>query len=143
MLIPDPRTAVLLGSYDDRDEYQIDRTLVWVCFSSPLTRDADTAEAFRQLPSILQAIPEVIEKAVALLREQSPDFWRPHDLAGTCLDLVSVWGIWVYPPCCRASYQVSENHCFDPPKGAMLPAFNDEPVVYISRSGDGIVTIDP
>ena len=137
MLSDDIRSATLLGSYDGRDEYQVGRTLVWVCFDSSSSRDENTAEAFRQLPSILQAIPDAIETAVASLRGESPNFWRLHDLAGTASDLLSVWGIWVYPSTCHATYHVNENHDFTAPDGAQLPQLDEMHGVYVSRSSDG------
>ena len=138
----DVDSATLLGSYDGRDEYQVGRTLVWVCFDRGADRDENTAAAFRELPSIFGAIPDVVELAVDCLRDKTPDFWRIHDLAGTSVDLLAVWGIWVHPPACRAVYHINENHEFTPPRGAQLPHLEEMDGVYVARSSDGTISIE-
>lgn len=135
----DFRRASLLGAYGDRDEYQVGTTLVWVEFESLVQRHAATEFAHQQFPAIWAAIPAAISEARRISRSQVPEFWRPHEEAGTSEELLAVWGIWINAATRNATYHVSTNYDFESPNEEQLPSFPDDVSVFVERSYDGVV----
>lgn len=137
----DLRQATLLGSYPDRDEYQIGRTLVWVQFGTREQQETATDLACLQFPSIWSSIPEVIAEAREASRKELPEFWQVHEEAETANEVLSVWGIWIEPVSGVATYEVSTNHEFLCERGANLPVFPEESHVMVMRSKEGVVSV--
>ena len=106
---PNLRIATRLGAYDDRDEYQIDRMLVWVIFGTPCRRQLATELACALFPAVWDAIPQTVKLAQIHSREKHPEFWRSRDATGTADDALHVWGIWLDPFEGKATYDISEN----------------------------------
>ncbi|WP_431263181.1 hypothetical protein ACQ859_24645 [Roseateles chitinivorans] len=141
MKIPDHRDAALLGSYADRDEYQVGSILVWVRFHAQETRAACTDFALQQLPEVLAALPDAIAMARAFAREQEPEFWRQHEEAGTAGELLSVWGLWIDPVRGLTTYGVQENLDFEVPQDSVLPALPVDWYVAIERDKAGALMV--
>lgn len=136
----DFRREHLMGAYDNRDEYQIGTTLIWVEFESLAQRDDATEFAHQQLPAIWAAIPAAIDAARRISRSQSPEFWQPHEEAGTSEELLAVWDIWINSTTRNATYYVSTNHDFESPNEEQLPYFPDDLGVLVERSYEGVIS---
>lgn len=135
----DFRRASLLGTYGNRDEYQVGTTLIWVEFETIAQRDTATEFAHQQFSAVWAAIPAAIAEARRISRSQAPEFWRPHEEAGTSEEILAVWGIWINPTTRNATYHVSTNYDFESPDEKQLPSFPDDFSVFVERSYDGII----
>lgn len=124
-----------LTSYADRDEFQIDRVLVWVKYPANGNRSAALLRANELFPEIWQAIPEVVPFAQAQSRAVIPEFWRAHDESGVPGARLAVWGITIDPATELAVYDVFWNHDFKCPAG--LPELPDGHSVDVSRDREG------
>lgn len=142
VLPPDLRQATLLGSYADRDEYQIGRMLVWVEFGSPSRKQAATELACEQFSSVWAAIPSAVARALQHSQGQLPEFWEAHEAAGSSEEVLCVWGIWMQPFSGTATYHVSTNHEFFWGRGKDLPEFPEEGAVMICRSPEGDLQVE-
>jgi len=131
-----------LGSYDDREEYQVDRTIIWVMLPEGGSRAAWLEQGDTLFGPIWSAIPEVLALARQTSREAVPEFWQVHDLTQTAEDVLAVWGIWLDPDTGSASYQVGNNFelSFKQPE---LPEFPEDADIMVERSADGSLTLSP
>lgn len=130
--------ATLLGSYADRDEYQIGKTLVWVLYGTSEQREVATDLACLQFPAIWAAIPEAIAVARETSRKEQPEFWQVHEDAQSVHDVLSVWGIRIEPSSGVATYVISTNHEFLWMQTSNLPLFPEDEHIIVMRSKDGV-----
>jgi hypothetical protein len=98
-----------LGSYPDREEFQIERVIVWVQIPSHGSRIHWVNRANQLIEGIWRAIPSVVEAAQQESRKLLPDFWKAHTQAGTASEQLTVHGIWIDPVNATAGYDVGEN----------------------------------
>lgn len=140
MSLPDLRKESPLGSYSNYLEYQIGRTLVWVLFDGPAQRVIALESACQQFPSIWAAVPAVISEAALASRIEPPEFWKVHEAGGTSSKVLSVRGIWIEPASGIATYEVSTNQDFDPPRQVRFSSFPDESYVMIERNKEGFIS---
>ncbi|HZZ81025.1 MAG TPA: hypothetical protein VFE62_21165 [Gemmataceae bacterium] len=95
-----------IGSYPDREEFQVDRVIVWV--KIPTANDyvdwLDRADD--QFPTIWQARFKVMLVAESALRSMFPKVWESHDTTKSTQDLVMLRGIWIDPRTGTADYDV-------------------------------------
>lgn len=140
MSLPDLRKESPLGSYSNYLEYQIGRTLVWVLFDGPAQRVIALESACQQFPSIWAAVPAVISEAERASRIEPPEFWKVHEAGGTSSKDLSVRGIWIEPASGIATYEVSTNQDFDPPRQVRFSSFPDESYVMIERNKEGFIS---
>ena len=131
-----------LGSYEDKEEFQVDRTLVWVEISSRSERQASIDKANELLPAIWDSNGLIISVAEQALRKINPAFWSSHDSAGTTKELLSIWGITINPDTGLANYHVGCNFDFEADEHLKLPHLNEEISVYINRCITGETSIE-
>lgn len=98
-----------------------------------------TSRPCQQFPSIWSAVPAVISEAERASRVELPEFWKVHEAAGTSSRVLSVWGIWIEPVSGIATYEVSTNQDFDPPRQMGLSSFPEESYVMIERNKEGFI----
>ena len=131
-----------LGSYEDREEYQVERTIVWVMIPEGSSRSACLDQGDMLFSPVWSGIPDVLTLARQSSRQASPEFWCVHDLTQPAEDVLAVWGIWLDPDTGGASYQVGINYEFSF-KHPELPEFPEEEQIMVERSADGRLTLSP
>lgn len=126
-----------LGSYADRDEFQVGSTLVWV-LGPPDQREELVAIANLQFSEIWVCAEKAVATAVELSRSELPDFWQAHDDAGTSSRLLKVWGILIDAVADSTEYDVREDpdfkaelHCLS------LPLFPSRRSYRVVRTSEG------
>lgn len=124
-----------LGSYSDREEYQVDRVIVWVQLPPHGCRSDWLQRADQFFETIWAAIPEVLSAAEQRSREMVPEFWKAHDEAVTPAQKLVVLGIWINPMTGSADYDVGCNYEFIVPSG--LPELPDSHSIMVSRDPCG------
>jgi hypothetical protein len=129
------RLSNALGSYSDREEYQVDRVIVWVQLPPHGCRGDWLQRADQFFESIWAAIPEVLSAAEQRSREMVPGFWKAHDEAGTPGQKLAVLGIWIDPMTGSADYDVGFNYEFNGP--SELPELPDRHTIMVSRDPCG------
>lgn len=133
-----PPLSSPLGSYPDREEFQVGRTLVWV-LGPPERRDELVAIANMQFSKIWACSERATATAVELSRSELPEFWQAHDDAGTSSRQLAVWGILIDAEAGSAKYDVRMNLDFNPdshcPSLPLLPSNRSYRVV---RTPDGV-----
>lgn len=95
-----------LGTYPDREEFQVDRVIVWVEIPSYGSRATWLKRADRSFEGLWRTIP-----AVALVAEQEsraliPVDWKAHDEAGQTLERLSVWASGLIRPVARQTMRL-------------------------------------
>jgi len=131
-----------LGSYEDREEYQVERTIVWIMIPEGLSRSACLSEGDRLFGPVWNRIPDVLMLARQASRQANPEFWRVHDLTQTAEAVLAVWGIWLDPDTGGASYQVGNSYEFSS-EHPERPEVPEEEQVMVERSADGRLTLSP
>jgi hypothetical protein len=123
-----------LGSYPDREEFQVERVIVWVKTPSHGSRATWLERANLILGEVWQAIPAAVSAAQQASRTLIPEFWEAHDQAGTAAEQLAVRGIWIDPASGSADYEVARNPDFD---REGLPEFPDDLSIIVSRDPSG------
>jgi hypothetical protein len=127
-----------LGSYPNREEFQIGQVIVWVMIPAHGRRDAWLERGDRLLDEVWEAIPAVLSAAQRESRTLIPEFWEAHDKAGTAGEQLTMLGIWIDPTTGSADYEVGCNHGFESTIG--LPELPDGHSIAVSRdSGGGLL----
>src|SRR5438094_108780 len=126
-----------LGSYSDREEFQIGRVIVWVRIPGHGSRDTWLQRADLLIEDIWRAIPTVLSAAQQESRALIPEFWKLHDEAGTADEQLTVWGIWIDLIANSTDFHVGGNHDFNCPIG--LPELPDGHCIMVSRDLSGTV----
>ena len=101
-----------LTVYEDRYEFQFGRVLVWVLTPPFAIPDTGLEGAEQMFDEVWGAIPAVVSAAEKESRAQLPGYWMAHDKAGTAVDRLAVWGMWIDPISGSVDYEVGEN--FEP-----------------------------
>jgi hypothetical protein len=94
-----------LGSYPDREEFQVGRVIVWVTIPPDGNRAAWVEQANPLFENVWQAIPAVVAHAQQVSRTRLPEFWKQYDDAGTADEPLTVSGIWLNPASGSADYK--------------------------------------
>jgi hypothetical protein len=126
-----------LGSYSDREEFQVDRVIVWVQLPTHGCRADWLQRADQFFESIWAAIPEVLSVAEQKSREMVAEFWKAHDEAEMPGQKLAVRGIWIDPMTGSADYDVGCNYEFNGPGG--LPELPESHTITVSRDPCGNV----
>lgn len=130
-----PYLTNALGSYPDREEFQVGRVIVWVRIPSHAGRSMWLERADQLFEEVWQAVPEVLSAAERESRALIPEFWKAHDEAGTAGEHLAVRGIWIDPATGVADYEVGCNHDSENPSG--LSELPDGYSILVSRSAGG------
>lgn len=129
-----------LGSYDDRDEFQVGTTLVWV-LGPPEIREELVAAANVQFLEIWASLPQATAAAIDLSRSEFPEFWQAHDDAGTSSRQLKVWGIRINAAPLNVEYDIREDFDFNPDSyDPPLPRLSTKHRYCVSRTFDGAYT---
>ena len=132
-----PPLSSPLGSYADKDEFQVGTTLVWV-FGPPEIREELVAAANVQFSEIWASLPQATAAAVDLSRSELPEFWQAHDDAGTSGLLLKVWGVRIHAAPQNLEYDVGEDFYFNPDSyQTPLPRFPSRYRYCVIRTSDG------
>ena len=132
-----------LGSYPDREEFQVDRTIINVMLPAHGDRRAWLARADELFEDVWRAVPLVILAAQQNSRVTLQEFWKAHDEAGTSSEQLAVWGIWIDPETGAADYHVGCNHVFMDHAPAALPGLPDDYTISVHRNPTGhLETLD-
>jgi hypothetical protein len=123
-----------LGSFEKREEFQIDRTIVQVQIPPDGERLAWLQRAGAVFPDIWAAVPNVLALAEKILQPQLAGFATGHDDEDGRL---SVWGIWIDPTDGSAGYEVGCYNPFDSNDPAAPPGLPDQIDVMIERDATG------
>jgi hypothetical protein len=126
-----------LGSYPDREEFQVERVIVWVKIPSRGSRAAWLERADQIFEDVWQAIPAAVAAAQQESRARIPEFWRAHEEAGTVGEPMSVLGIWIDPTTGSADYEVGRNHDRVHEGPTHLPDLPDGYSIVVSRAPNG------
>jgi hypothetical protein len=126
-----------LGSYSDREEFQVEQVIVWVMLPHDGDRGKWLQRAEQLFGDIWQATRAVVSAAEKKSRNLIPQFWKVHDEAATSDLQLAVWGIWIYPKSESADYEVGCNPQFNGPSS--LPELPDGHTIMVSRDRDGRV----
>lgn len=113
-----------------RDEYQLDKVIVWVNYGASERQDLAMPLILRQFPAIWTAIPEVISAASELFRARVS--------ARACA--LSVWGIELEPYAAVATYHVGvdlERWSLEGRSSELPP----DSLVYVTRDRDGALLV--
>jgi hypothetical protein len=103
------RLSGALGSFPDREEFQVDRTIVNVVISPENNRHYWINLANKIFDSTWNSIPEVLAIVEQQSRIESPYLWQAPEDQSTLFGRVYVLDIWLYPQAGIAEYHVSEN----------------------------------
>ena len=136
-----PRLSAHLASYPDREEFQIDRVIVWVRVSAEIGSAASVSRAESVLGQVWEAIPQVLVAAQDASRQHLPQMWQAYDAAGVADQQLAVYGIWIDPLAASADYDVAWNYDKVNPEG--LPKLPDDHRIAVTRDAAGTLTVDP
>ncbi|SRR5579885_3157947 len=123
-----------LGSFPDREEFQVGQVIVWVKIPPHGNRATWLERANSIFEQVWPSIPAVISAAELVSRTLVPEFWKAYDQAGAADNPLSVQGIWIDSASGSADYEVSRNHDFD---RASLPELPDDHSIMVSRDPNG------
>jgi len=122
-----------IGSYPDREEFQVGRVIVWVEIPPHGSRATWLERADRMFGEVWRAIPAVVSAAQRESRALIPEYWKAHDEAGSTGERLAAWGIWIDPLGGTATYEVGRNWDFDPKDPTRLPELPDGHCITVSR----------
>lgn len=126
-----------LGSSGGWDEFQIERTIVWMKKSN--LKQTDTP-----FEDVWAAAPKVLLLAQLRSRVLNPDFWKAHDDADTSDMQLIVRGIWFDPVTGSATYEVGRNFGFVCENPIQLPELPDNHSIILTRDrGGNIAAAEP
>lgn len=126
-----------LGSYPDREEFQVERVIVWVEVSSHGSRAAWLEQADRMFEGVWRAIPAVVAAAQQASRSAIPEFWKAFDETGAAGAVLAVRGIWIDPVSGSADYEVAPNPDFPLGASGTVPEMPEGHSIVVSRQSDG------
>jgi hypothetical protein len=126
-----------IGSYPDREEFQVGRVIVWVELPSHGSRAAWLKQANLIFEGVWRDVPTVVSAAQQASRALIPEFWKGHDEAGTASEQLVVWGIWIDSAEGSADYEVGRNHGFSRKNWTHLPELPDDYSIVVSRDPHG------
>lgn len=127
-----------LGSYPDREEFLVERVLVWVMIPNQDLRRELIQRADQRFEEIWSALPKVQMEAQRESRTIIPKFWERHDAAGTSDEQFIVYGIWIEPDG-SAQYRVAANYDFEN-AGRNLPELPENHSIMVSRDSKGVLS---
>ena len=99
-----------LGSFPHYDEFQIERTLIWVRIPEGGTRDMSLICANQVFPRVWNAIPLVLKVAEVKSRTLIPAYWEAMDRLETHDESLAIWSISIDGGTGIAAYDVFRNH---------------------------------
>lgn len=124
-----------LGSYPNRDEFQIETTIVWVMYPEHGDRAHWLVIADCMIDEVWDAIPSVLSLAAESTRRAIPDCWAKRQAAAKPDEPLAVLGIWIDPAIENAEYHVAEKSA----DGFLrLPECY---AVQIARNAEGSLTV--
>ena len=129
-----------LGSYSSYDEFQVDRTLIWIKISPHGERESWLTQGKFLFDEIWAAVPEALRIAEQVSRNLCSDFWDRCDSKQASGQPLAVWGIWINPETGNASYDININHHFQSDHDD-LPDLPEESIGVI-RNREGRLKIE-
>jgi hypothetical protein len=126
-----------LGSYLDREEFQIERVIVWVDIPPHGNRTGWLERADRVFDEIWRAIPDVVSAARLGPGAQVADPGKTHDEAGVSSERLAVRGIWIDPVNGSAQYEVGAECGYDGGDAIEPPGRPDGRSVMVHRDPGG------
>ncbi len=129
-----------LGSFPDREEFQVGRTLVWIMIPESGKRIDWLERGDGLFGDLWRGRDRVLAFAQQQSRTVLPDFWTAHDLAGTSAGQLMVWGIWIDPEDGSAVYEVNQNHAFASAR-TDLPEYPEDVPVMVRRDARGVLSL--
>jgi hypothetical protein len=130
-----------IGSYPDREEFQVERIIVWVAISALGDRASWLRRADLMFEEIWRAIPAVVRVAQQASRAEIPEFWIAHDETGTADKQLAVRWLWIDSASGSTDYDVGPNYDFTARQSAGLPEFPDDHSIMVSRQPDGELVV--
>jgi hypothetical protein len=131
------RRSNTLGSYPDREEFQVERVIVWVEVPPHGIRDTWLERADRMFDEVWQAVPAVVAAAQQESRALFPEYWEARDRSGAAGERLAVRGIWIDPADGSAEYDVAANSDSAPDDSTPPPALPADHSISVSRRPDG------
>jgi hypothetical protein len=123
-----------LGSYPDREEYQVDRVLVNIEIPSHGARQAWLEVGKTLFPDAWLAIPRVIEAAEHAAREEQATLWQQLDQGATGVGPLAVYDVWINPVTGGGTYRVGSNWDFPFPQSVEFP---EDYFILVERDAAG------
>ena len=129
-----------LGSYPDRDEFQVGKSLAWIM----IPEDGKRTDWLEREDGLFDDLWRDRDRVLAFAQPQSraavPDFWAAHDLADTSAEQLAVWGLWIDPENGSAVYEISQNHGFGSDL-TDLPEYPENVWVMVRRDARGVLSL--
>jgi hypothetical protein len=131
-----------LGSYSDREEFQVERVIVWVNIPPHGDRTIWLERADRIFGEVWRAIPDVVSVARLGLSAPEGDLGRSHDEMEVASERLAVMGIWIDPINGSAEYEVGADYGCDGVDLVDPSGIEDSLSVMVYRDPDGELTVN-
>ncbi|MBL8820341.1 MAG: hypothetical protein JNL58_30235 [Planctomyces sp.] len=132
-----------LASHPDSEEYQVERTIVWIMIPNQGSRSNWVTEGRAMFHAVWRDTNEVIRMAQLQSRIEHPEFWDQPWLGLMDEPILAVQGIWIYPVEGTALYEVYDASGGYIPNGLSGHTLPDDYMVDIARGRDGKLAIKP
>ena len=118
-----------LGSYHDREEFQVGRVVVWVLIPTGDCREEWLEQGDRLFELVSHELAAVMSAAERESRILHPEFWRARDDSESPSEALAIFGIWLYPDTGAADFDIE------------MPEMPDNLPIIVTRERSGSVLI--